>query len=156
MYDVHKETLTEVFLEVLEKLVFMFGEPVDKDNLPEPGNSLMEVTATFEGDLCGVLKLVVPAEICPQIAANMLGTDPDDASAVEKGVDALNELLNVTCGQVLTALGGTKPIFDVSVPVAAELGANAWRDMLRQRETEAFQVEDWTVLLSLSLCGSTK
>jgi hypothetical protein len=52
----------------------------------------------------------------PELAANMLGMDMDEDVSIEEQQDALRELLNVICGNLLPQLGGTQEIFSIEVP----------------------------------------
>jgi hypothetical protein len=56
-------------------------------------------------------------------------------------VDSLKELLNVTCGNILTKLFGTSPVFNLSIPVVADAGATAWREVLGTSCVAAFCVD---------------
>ena len=94
--------------------------------------------------------MTVPVEMCPEIAANVLGVDLDDPDVVVKPLDALKELLNVTCGHVLTALAGDEPVFDLTVPEVTEIDAVAWKKLADAPYTVAFLVDESPVLLQLS------
>jgi len=143
--------LGEVFCDVLEKLAFMFGEPVSREELPEPGPENVRAAMTFSGNMSGSLALAVPADMCVEIAANVLGMDPDDEIVASRGIDALKEVLNVVCGQVLTAIAGEEPIFDLSVPSVETLDPDGWNNLLNESTTAPFLVDDRPVLLQLSL-----
>ena len=71
---------------------------------------------TYSGGMTGSISLIVPDDVCPEIAANVLGKDPDDAIVAAQSADALKEVLNVLCGNILTAVAGESPVFDLSVP----------------------------------------
>jgi CheY-specific phosphatase CheX len=51
------------------------------------------------------------------LAANMLGTEDDPTDEVV--LDALGEVTNVICGNVLPSLSGANAVFDLSAPEPA-------------------------------------
>jgi len=142
MQTEQKELLSRAFCDVIEKLAFMFGEPTPKEDLPRTATDYIEVKMTFSGPTRGSLALIVPTEMCEEIAANVLGMEPDDELVIKQAIDALKEVLNVTCGHVLTSVAGEKPVFDLTVPVATEIDAAAWEQFLNDPETLSFIVDD--------------
>lgn len=147
------EALRDGFCEAVETLAFMFAEPANKDDLHAQGSEFIEVKMGFAGGMQGAMALVVPAEMPVRIAANVLGMEPDDEFVVERGIDAVKEVLNVTCGRFLTLYAGEKPVFDLSVPETATWSAQQWQAMLAEPGTLAFLVDDMPVLLALSMKG---
>ena len=152
----NSDKLNEVFCEVLEKLAFMFAEPASNSALPCEVEKSVEASMSFTGAMQGKCLLMVPEALCPEIAANILGLDSDDELATLRAQDALKELLNVTCGRILTALAGTEPVFDLTVPVIMEGGAQEWKALLDRGRAVGFLVDDSPVLLELSIAGSQK
>lgn len=145
------QVVAGAFCEVLERLAFMFGELVDKCEMPAPEGTYAEVRVRVSGPLSGVVALVVAPEACAEMAANILGLEPGDALAEARAEDALKELVNVTCGTLLTTLAGTDPVFDVSVPESATIDAEAWAARLASEDTLAFLADDHPVLLHVCL-----
>jgi len=146
-----REVLSAAFCGVAEKLAFMFGEPVEKEDLGAAPPEVVLASMTFSGHTDGGLVIAVPADMCAEIAANILGMEPDDEAVCARSIDALKEVLNVTCGHVLTALAGEQPLFDLSVPVVERTDAAGWRALLDRPTTAAFIVDDNPVLLELRL-----
>lgn len=147
------EALRDGFCEALETLAFMFAEPVDKGELPTEHAEFIQVKMGFSGQLDGTIVLLVPAVMPIHIAANVLGMEPDDEFVVERGIDAVKEVLNVTCGRFLTLYAGESPVFDLSVPATSQCDAQSWQDMLKAPNTLAFLVDDVPVLLALAMKG---
>lgn len=147
----HREMLNEVFYNVLENLAFMFGESVENDSLDEMAHDAVEARMRFAGPFSGSLSLVMPRNMCQELAANVLGLDPEDEQADASGEDALKELLNVTCGQVLTSLAGQEPVFDLSVPLVEPLDESRWQTLVADEDTAAFLIDEQPVLLHLAL-----
>jgi CheY-specific phosphatase CheX len=74
------------------------------------------VRVDFEGPLRGRLELRVTADVACCVAENMLGLPialDTDATLVR---DALGEVANVVCGNVLPELAGRDAVFHLSAP----------------------------------------
>ena len=76
------------------------------------------VGVTFAGPLHGRLELRVSADVARCVAENMLGTDDADAALVG---DALGELTNVVCGNLLPEIAGRSAVFHLAAPRALDL-----------------------------------
>lgn len=111
--------LSEVCAQVLEQHAFMFAGP-DPGPVPDHRAApMLMLTIHFSGPVRGKLELVVPEEMGATLAANLLGIEP--AEALAQGEDALKELLNIMCGQVLTAFHGSGAVFELSIPLALKI-----------------------------------
>lgn len=130
------ELVENVFCDVFENLAFMFGELVDKGELLSPGTELIQASMSFSGAQTGEIILVVPDEMCPEIAANVLGLDPDEDKVHELAADALKEMINIICGQLLTEIAGEKPIFDLSVPTIQKIDPLEWSELLNCKSSK--------------------
>lgn len=146
-----EELITEVFVDVMEKLAFMLGEPLAKSELPRASREYIKATIRFSGEKSGELALVVPLEMCVEIAANVLGMDLDDEQVTARGFDALKEVLNVTCGHVLTSVAGEEPIFDLTVPREEKVDRDDWEEISADPDSIGFLVDDFPALLRFSL-----
>jgi len=140
------------FAGVLEKMAFMFAEPVDLiDQLDFGDRPLRRARMRFSGVLNGVFDLVLPKMLCVEIAANMLGRDLDDPGATARGDDAFRELLNVVCGQILTSLVGERPMFTLTVPEAGEVKPGEVQLLMADPDSVGFMIESSPVLLRFKL-----
>lgn len=144
------ETLATVFREIIEQLAFMFAEPVEKAEVPGVSDAL-GVRMEFSGPFSGWLSLAASRGEGVEVAANILGLDSDDPSAEVRAEDALKEVLNVTCGRLLTELAGSEPVFNLTVPKSMPLDAPAWATMLAADGTQAFDLDGNYVLLSVEV-----
>jgi len=72
------------------------------------------VTVSFNGPISGRLVLRASSEILPCITENMLGADGAYPLTVQR--DALGELANVICGNLLPMIGGAEAVFVLSAP----------------------------------------
>lgn len=150
-----REALQEAFFEVLEQMAYTFGDPAEFEDLQQAAGELWCAAMSFEGPFQGAIELAVPAAVCGMLAENMLGVDPDDERAQDKARDALKEVLNVTCGSVLTKIAGDEPVFTLSVPEVSILAEEDWRAMASAPEIVAVLVEDEPALLRVCIEGGT-
>ncbi len=146
-----KEIVSEVFCHVLEQVAFLFAEVAPPEGLAGLDQPFVEASMAFDGQLRGRLTMAVPAGACAQIAANMLGSEVEDEAVTAGGLDSLKELLNVTCGHILTSLAGDRPIFDLSIPQVTDVDGEAVRALAGGSGAVGFVVEDSPVLLRLEL-----
>ena len=100
-----------------EELGFLLPTPeIDEQQL----NAQVEaaVSVDFEGPFSGKLLVRICGGLLPMITANMLGED--DAPSKTLQYDALGEIANVICGNMLPCIAGSKDVFHVSAPIMAE------------------------------------
>jgi len=152
MSDNHGDTLRQVFSEIAESLAFMFvEEPEDESSTVPEDDDLALAYMSFMGPFTGKLIMAVPTALCPEIAANVLGLDPDDPLVQDKPYDALKELLNVTCGNLLTAIAGDEPVFDLTPPEVKRMDRAAWGKLRAMPGTQVHLLEDQPVLLQMGI-----
>ncbi|MBC8089314.1 MAG: chemotaxis protein CheX [Phycisphaerae bacterium] len=72
------------------------------------------MAVSFSGPLNGQLVLKATSHILPGIAENMLGSEAAEGMAIQR--DALGELANVMCGNLLPLIGGAQAVFVLSAP----------------------------------------
>lgn len=142
-------TVSSTFLEVVEQLTFMFGEPTRKSALRDADGDYVLAQISFTGDVAGTLSLAVPGSCVPGIAANILGLEPEEMEADAMAMDSLGEMLNVICGHVIMAIAGKRADFRLGSPrvVAATPGFLAAR--VDDPDWLGFMIEENTVLLGL-------
>jgi len=71
------------------------------------------VRVAFAGPCCGALEVRVTADVARSLAENMLGVNDADPALVR---DALGEVANVVCGNLLPDIGGREAVFHLSAP----------------------------------------
>jgi CheY-specific phosphatase CheX len=113
MTDQVKETIYQVAEDVLEKLAFLFSFR-EEEREPMDYESAVVASVSFTGQFEGRLLMAVSAEVLPELAANMLGIEEETSR--EEQQDALKELINVICGNLLPELAGRKKLFNVNAP----------------------------------------
>jgi CheY-specific phosphatase CheX len=106
-------TLAEVISEVIENLSMMpVGQPTKWENF----HPQLEGWIEFTGPVKGKLTLQCEEALAQALAANLLGTDCNDFQTQNGAWDALAELLNVVCGNLVTVLYDAKKPFSLSAP----------------------------------------
>ena len=113
MNEEAKKILTSIAVETLERLAFIFSSAEEENDglISEMKAADVSFSGPFSGKL--VMKMSTPAVL--EMTANMLGIDENKATN-EQQSDAMKEALNVICGNLLPAIGGSHVIFNISVP----------------------------------------
>lgn len=71
------------------------------------------VSVSFHGPQSGRLVILTCREMLPMLAANMLG---EEEASEQQQRDALGEVANVICGNMLPGLAGAKAVFNLDPP----------------------------------------
>lgn len=117
--------LAEVTIDTLEKLAFLFASSVEA--APEVEEShLTTVRVEFTGAFAGGVEVSLSGPVLAELAANMLGAMDGEPLAPDAQLDALKELANVVCGNMLPALGGDEAEFNIRAPQPVPADRPAW------------------------------
>jgi len=146
-----QEIVSVIFLDISERLAFMFGDPVAKEKFETTGAPWVQSSVSFSGGTCGTLTLSAPRDLCLEIAANILGMDPEELDDGLLAEDALRELLNVVTGHVVPGLQGEDEAFELSVPSFRMLASGARDELLEDPGTICYELDDSPVLLNLAI-----
>lgn len=106
--------LSRVTLDAFSMLGFMF--PLDERPGGQPAamaDDALVVEVNFSGPIEGVVRLRAERQLVEALAANMTGEDEPPPQSQQ--VDALKEMLNVICGNILPAID-ERAVFDVHAP----------------------------------------
>lgn len=114
MNEAVQRALYRVTEEVLEQLAFIFSFP-EEDRPPIRGPEAIGARVSFDGPFAGALHLRVSRDIGPELAGNMLGVEAEETTP-EQRTDAVKELINVICGNLLPAIAGKRAVFNVDPP----------------------------------------
>jgi hypothetical protein len=109
------EVLLQESIGTLERLAFMFAYPDEERQTAGPG-PVVAACVSFAGPVSGQLALQMSAAALPELTANMLGLEPDEAIDASQQHDALRETVNVICGNLLPALFGPSSVFSIGAP----------------------------------------
>jgi len=106
--------LSRALCEVFENLCFMV--PAPRNTIPPEPETLSRVVLAvdFRGDGHGVLHLILPDSMIATVAGAMLGED--GPLELSEQYDAVCELSNIVCGNVLPLIAGERAVFDLSSP----------------------------------------
>jgi len=110
-----KAALGRAVRDVFENLCFMLPAPTNGSIPPDLGSSSRVVLAVdFTGAGRGTLHLTLPDSMVALVASSMLGED--DPLELCEQYDAVCELANIVCGNVLPLIAGERAVFDLSSP----------------------------------------
>jgi hypothetical protein len=115
------ERIRNVVARVLEDASFVFSDELQADARPDLALWDAEgVALSFTGEKSGVFRIWTDKAFAMLLAANMLGVDTSSPTAIEKGNDALKEMVNIIVGNALTELFGEVAVFNLGIPEKAE------------------------------------
>jgi len=147
--------LSQIFSEVMEKFAFMFTDPTTKEDLSDKVNNfssdIIMAEMNFKGNIKGTLSIALPIYMALEIGINALGIEADQDAEKSCAQDALKELINVLCGQVVILLAGREPVFDLSIPETHIITKNKWTELLKDKLSIPFIVEEYPVLFKLEI-----
>lgn len=119
--------LVEVTADTLEKLAFIFTFPTE-DAPAMDGQDQAVVRVDFSGPFGGGMELSLPSSALGELAVNMLGAEDGEELSPEQQRDALKELINVVCGNVLPVLAGHTEEFNLRPPYMVSEESPVWSD----------------------------
>lgn len=146
--------LSRVTEEIFGKLAFMFSFPEEgfEDESPSPSAPVV-TDVSFEGPFAGRVAISLSSDLLPELAGNMLGADDNEATTMEERYDALKELINVVCGNLLPQIAGKQAIFNVGTPRIADPEAAGPADGETLLGETLLSVEDEKCELRLYVAG---
>lgn len=127
------QMLFDTAQRIFEEAAFALVDPPEEapDSGTAPG---MYASVDFFGPMSGILTIAASERLARTFAANMLGVDEDDPDALAKPGDALGEILNMICGNLLPAIAGAGPEFRIDAP--QELSSEGFRLLVGEHEPE--------------------
>jgi hypothetical protein len=111
LFHVAEKTFGELAFLLIE-----LDEIAESKHLSAP-NWTYAVYVEFTGPFGGAMHIAITENMLRPLATNMLGIDVNEQ--LPEGVkleDALKELLNVTCGNLLPIIGGDEAVFRIGAP----------------------------------------
>lgn len=111
-----KRLQTDLFkagLRVFEDLGFLLPSAEINEEQAQ-AQTQVAVTVEFSGPVGGMILLTLGGPILPILTANMLGDELPTTEAQE--IDALKEVCNVICGNLLPNLINEDAVFDIHPP----------------------------------------
>ncbi len=132
MHDNYESAIQEVASHVFETSAFLSVFPLEESaDLPPPDFC---ATMTFKGAAEGRVSMRIAGEVLDTIVDNLLEMESDPEEQMKRRKDVLKEMLNMLCGNLLTAHFGSSPVFDLSPPEvieSAEMPAPTAEDVRR-------------------------
>lgn len=111
MPEILAAPLIEAATDTFAALAFFFVEAGDpSQSLAVDGVAVVD----FDGPIHGRLAVRLSGGVLPALAANMLGDDESPSLVMQR--DALGEVANVICGNVLPRLVGAAAVFNLRAP----------------------------------------
>lgn len=146
MSSTMEQCLSRTTAETFENLTLLFA---DQELSPEQAEAPLDVTVSvdFRGPKPGRLVLRASSVILPSLAANMLGEEASTHTPLQR--DALGELANVICGNVLPAVAGAAAVFQLGAPRVHDSAQPLSRDDDRPDARVMLGVEEGRVEASL-------
>ena len=144
--------LNDVVVDTLQKLAFLFAAPLEGP-APEDMRELATVRVRFSGPLCGGMQLSLSRPVLAELAGNMLGADDASALSADEQHDALRELINVICGNLLPMIGGGTAEFNIQTPFIPAAGVSAAAELASVNALSNLSVESGICLVALQLDG---
>jgi len=142
-----RNILEEVIAEVIEQFTFMLEENIPVESLPAlKGEYLYSEIGFTTPSEEGVIELIAPEDLCREMAANILGVEPNAIKA-EEAHDALRELTNITCGAFMEQHFGNSTKISISVPELSTISQSSW-EVINQDITTVGLVVDEEPLLA--------
>jgi two-component system chemotaxis response regulator CheY len=139
-----------VFGPVLETFAFAYPEFVEVSQLPDPEDDVFSASITFEGATCGVMTISAPSALCAELAANILGTDPDDPDARLRGADTLGEIVNIAAGHLASLLEPARAT-SLNPPVVQHVDRAEWERQVASDSSRTYVVEGRPVVVTVGL-----
>jgi CheY-specific phosphatase CheX len=144
------QLLISVFSEILEQFAFMFADSPDEEDVTSSDDRHILTSVGFSGPRKGRIHIAAPYQLCAELGANFLGTDPESLSE-ESAMDSLKELTNVFIGKFLEQLMGDEVIFDLEVPTMQPLSEEEWKTYIEQPGAVKLVVETYLMALKLEI-----
>jgi CheY-specific phosphatase CheX len=119
------DQLSQIASKTLEDLAFLFATPLEWKE-PDDSSDDTWIGAKFQGHCEGQLIFICPTDPGREITINMLGLDDDDDVVETQIQDALKEVVNIICGNILPAMAGTDAVFNISAPEILNPGSGEY------------------------------
>lgn len=114
---IFNDVISKVAEKTLGELAFMLIMPQDKDENNDQIVWGYGSSVEFTGPFSGRLFISITSDMMEPLATNMLGLElgeePPEGVKVE---DALRELLNVICGNLLPVMASNEVVFNIAGP----------------------------------------
>ena len=108
------DSLTDATLSALERTAMVLAEPaIDTQGL-EAATRFARIS--YAGPGTGTLTLSANDAFLRDLAASLLGVEPDEVDVADHGIDALKEMTNILGGSVIVALSEDSCEYSLGLP----------------------------------------
>jgi CheY-specific phosphatase CheX len=115
MDNSYQAELFKVGAMTFEELGFLIPA-VDLEPACGDAQNMAVASVQFWGPFQGQLTVKISRDMLPVLTTNMLGEE--EIPSEQHQLDALGEVANVVCGNVLPLIGGVKEVFHIGAPRA--------------------------------------
>ena len=123
------DLLASSISEAMEVMAFL--TPMPAETTSPPDGLLVATRLDYRGAACGWLELYCSPQLGSTLLANLLGGESEVTTSKEHALDALRELVNVTCGTLLRQAGLTeRGIIEMSVPSQRLMDEQEWSSIV--------------------------
>lgn len=147
----HRMVLSQVVADVCQRQAFLFAEECDPDSALAAVGPFQRAAIAFTGPRQGILEVAATRSLTLELITNLLDLDPENEDATSATADALGELVNVICGQFLTAAFGSRAVFRLSIPEIGGLDEAAWSESAADPEALCLSFDESHAVVHLSL-----
>lgn len=140
------DIVSEAITRALETMAFLDAEPcTEHAQVPE---IITTAEISFTGPVTGLIRTIAGMDFAKVLAENIAGLDE---VTEEQCIDAMKELVNVTCGLVLPLLASAEnDVFDMTVPhLTKHEDRLHWEDFLALEDVTILDVEGYPVATRL-------
>jgi chemotaxis protein CheX len=109
----HTSKLLAAATSTFEQLGFLFAD-YDLEDFQEQAPLDTAARVVFTGPMHGAIEIQLTKTLLPELTQNMLGEEEAQDEAV--WADALGEVANVICGNILPQIAGPEAVFDLATP----------------------------------------
>ena len=122
-----ENVLRESTIKTFEDICFIYQVPELKD---DQKNLVLEAAAEvkFRGIFTGKLMIETRGGLFSAIASNMLS---NEVPSIQQKKDALGEIANIICGNVVPSLGRSEPEYKIESPICLNTD-----DLLKENKQE--------------------
>ena len=111
--ELSEEKISDAVTGVLESIAFVLAEPCEVDD--QEFSRYARIQYSGPGEESEVVLSATDGFLC-ELASNLLGTDISEISVDVEGVQALTELANIVCGEVVLMLGSEEQVYSLGLP----------------------------------------
>ncbi len=139
---VSRNTMIEKTIETLEEAAFIFTELADEEQPQWSEDTVTETRLSFSGEASGTMMMAATSEPLVEMAANLLGAEPDDPDVSSKKSDAFGEMLNIIGGVLVEAWFGSEAEVQLDVPKMRTLSVKEYEKGLSESMVNASLVTE--------------